>query len=73
MTNRDKVLTAVQEYWRENAIQPTIRQVQSVTGINSTSTVRYHYQQLARHGAIKLIGTKPVPLTIYQLLTGESS
>ena len=73
MTNRDKVLAAITDYWRENAIPPTIRAIKTITGINSTSMVRHYCLQLEQHGAIKRIRSKPVPVKIYQLITGETS
>jgi len=63
-----RVLAAITEYWRENAIPPTIRNIQAATGLRSTSAVRYCYLKLENYGAIKRIKGKPVPLSIYQLI-----
>lgn len=71
--NSDKILTAIKDHWRKNAIPPTIRAIQLVTGINSTSLIRSYYFELEARGEIKLIKSKPVTIQIYQLLTGESS
>jgi hypothetical protein len=71
--NRDKVLTAIKDYWRANAIPPTIRAVSQVTGINSTSLISHYYFELEERGEIKLIKSKPVTTQIYKQLTGESS
>jgi len=68
MTNSDRVLTAIKEYWRENAIPPTIRAVQTITGINSSSLVRSYYLQLEAQGVIKRIRSKPVPIRIYKMI-----
>jgi len=73
MINSDRVLTAIKDYWRENAIPPTIRAVQQITGINSSSLVRSYYLQLEAAGLIKRIRSKPVPTRIYRLITGEPS
>jgi len=73
MSNSDKVLLAILAYWRENAIPPTIRNIQKATGINSSSQVRSYYLQLEEAGQIKRIKTKPVPVQIYKLLIGEPS
>ena len=69
MTNADRVFQAVTDYWRENAIPPTIRAIQTATGINSTSLVRSYYRKLEEAGAIRMIKSKPVPVQIYQVLT----
>lgn len=73
MSNTDKVLEAITQYWRENSVPPAIRTIQAVTGISSTSLVRYYYTQLESMGAIKRIKGKPVPIQIYRLIKGESS
>ena len=74
MTNTtNRVLAAITDYWRENAIPPTIRNMQTATGLHSTSAVRYCYMKLEKQGAIKRIKSKPVPISIYLLLKGESS
>lgn len=65
MSNTDKVLGAITDYWRENAIPPTIRAIQKATGINSTSLVRSYCLQLEKQGEIKRIRSKPVPIHIY--------
>lgn len=73
-SNTGKVLQAVMGYWRENAIPPPIRFIQTVTGIRSTSVVRYHYKKLEKTGAIIRIKGKPVPIQIYTLIrNGEPS
>ena len=69
MTNTtNRVLAAITDYWRENAIPPTIRNIQAATGLRSTSAVRYCYMKLEKYGEIKRIKSKPVPLSIYLLL-----
>ena len=72
-TNLDNVLAAIIEYWRENAIPPTIREIQALTGISSTAVVRYYYCKLSKNGAIIRIKGKPVPIQIYREITGEPS
>ena len=71
MSNLDKVFMAITDYWRENAIPPTIRAVQRKTGISSTSAVRYCYWLLEKQGAIKRVKSKPVPISIFNLIKGE--
>ena len=66
MSNVDKVLQAIMDYWRENAIPPTIRAIREATGISSTSLVRSYCQKLEQRGLIKRIKSKPVPIQIYQ-------
>jgi SOS-response transcriptional repressor LexA len=73
MTNADSILQAIKDYWRENAIPPTIRALQEITGINSTSLIRSYCLQLEKAGEIKRIRSKPVPVKIYKAITGESS
>jgi len=68
VTNSDKVLTAIKDYWGEYTIPPTIRAVQKITGINSSSLVRSYYLQLETQGEIKRIKSKPVPIQIYKMI-----
>ena len=68
MTNSQKVLLAILAYWQENAIPPTIRNIQKATGISSSSEVRYCYFKLEKSGAIKRIKSKPVPVHIFKLI-----
>jgi SOS-response transcriptional repressor LexA len=71
MTRADLVLVAIKDHWGEYVVPPTIRAVQDVTGINSTSQIRYYYKRLERRGLIKRVKGKPVPIEIYQLLHKE--
>jgi len=63
-----KVLSAIKNHWREFTIPPTIRDIQKATGITSTSIARYYMLRLEKHGAIKRIKSKPVPIEINQLI-----
>ena len=72
MSNLDRVHEAITDYWRENAIPPTIRAVQHGTGISSTSVIRYYYGKLEERGMIKRIHGKPVPIEIFKLVKGDS-
>jgi hypothetical protein len=41
------VRSAIDRFWRENHYPPTVRDLMRMTGISSTSAVRYHLVKLA--------------------------
>jgi SOS-response transcriptional repressor LexA len=52
----DKVLDAIREYVKKNPrLSPTIRDLQAITGVTSSSVLRYHLLVLEDRGAIERI------------------
>lgn len=54
-----KVLGAIVGYMKENEISPTVRELQTILGYGSTSTVHSSLQKLSDAGAISYQPTKP--------------
>lgn len=53
------VLDAIETYWLEHRFSPSIRDIMEITGITSTSVVRYHLLLLERRGCITRVPTIP--------------
>jgi SOS-response transcriptional repressor LexA len=49
------VLHYINEYWNENEVPPSIREIQRNLGIISSSVVQYHVERLERLGYLKRI------------------
>jgi SOS-response transcriptional repressor LexA len=60
------VYDAIVEHWRMFYVPPVLRDIQSATGLKSTSTVVYHYRKLVREGKIVMRHKKPVPVFYIQ-------
>ncbi|HEY3289657.1 MAG TPA: repressor LexA, partial [Anaerolineae bacterium] len=45
---QQKILTYITRYVEQNSVPPTIREIQSGTGISSTSMVSYHLKALEK-------------------------
>ena len=48
----ERILDAIEAYWQAHRRQPTIRQVCSMTGIQSTSIVQHHVRLLQQLGRL---------------------
>lgn len=60
LTNGQKrVLEAISKYQRANGYPPTVRELCSLLGLRSTSTVASYLRALERKGAIARVPTSP--------------
>lgn len=56
---RDKIYAAIIDYATEHGgNSPTIREIQAVTAISSTSVVSYHVHALVRLGRLEIVDRK---------------
>ncbi|NIQ88658.1 MAG: hypothetical protein GWN93_06085 [Deltaproteobacteria bacterium] len=51
-----KVSDALDSYWHQHHIAPTVREVMFLTGINSSSMVSLAYEKLAHRGEVRMLG-----------------
>ena len=47
------IMDAIIDFWQKNHYSPSIREIMSMTGVNSTSLVRHHIRKLASVGLIE--------------------
>jgi len=54
-----KVLDIINEYIEKNKISPTIREIQELVGLKSTSTIHEYIKRLEKKGYISRIDASP--------------
>lgn len=54
-----KVLYIIDEYIEKNKISPTIREIQELVGLKSTSTIHEYIKRLEKKGYISRIDASP--------------
>ena len=54
-TRRELIMAAIRSHMKTNYCMPTIRQLVSITGISSTSLVRFYLQQLAAEESLVVV------------------
>lgn len=47
------ILNVIRSYVEENKISPTVREICSISGLKSTSTVHGYFKKLEKHGYIE--------------------
>lgn len=63
-----RLYQVLEQFWRENCVPPTIRQLQERAKVTSTSMVKYYLNALERTGYIEQRHGKPVPLWVIKAL-----
>ena len=61
---RKAVLKAIEEYINEHGFAPTVRELCSIMGIHSTSTIHEHLYKLQKEGYIEKNKTQPRTIKI---------
>lgn len=49
------VLYAISVHWKQHGYAPTLREIQALTGMSSTSVVKWHVERLRAAGLIEYV------------------
>lgn len=59
VNNQQAILLAISLFWRQNGYAPSIRELQALCDISSTSVVAYHLERLRTKGLVDFVDGTP--------------